>query len=484
MTNKLISRYRNISSPVKASAWFLVCSVFNKAIQFITMPLFTRLLSTEEYGLYQLFCSWQSICLIFVGLSLSSNIMNNILIHDEFKVNYDEKVSSIIMLITTIGIGELILGLIFKKQVIQLLEMPIDIVVLMITSCILSSAFEVWAVKERFDYHYKKIVIVTVTMIVSNPLLGFIFVMNANGDKGYARIYSVLLIYIIIYGIIYIKQIITGRTFYNKKIWSYALSLAIPLLPHYLSQMVLNQSDRIMIAKLSTKEEVAYYSVAYSVAVVAIFINKAVNESFTPWIYRCIKNKAMMRVKDISNVLIGFICNLNILIMLIGPEIISFLAPSSYQSAQKIIPPVAASSFLIFLYGLFCNLEFYFEKKYPMMIISALGAILNILLNYFGIPAMGSIFAAYSTLISYVFFALTHYVVMRRIEKLNLNGQHTYDIRFIISCSLLIIAISFLLEMVNISFCLRMICFIVILSINCLMGYKFLIRRSKWELKD
>ena len=39
-----------------------------------------------------------------------------------------------------------------------------------------------------------------------------------------------------------------GKKFFSKKYWKYALKFNIPLIPYYLSQVVFNTSDRIMIS--------------------------------------------------------------------------------------------------------------------------------------------------------------------------------------------------------------------------------------------
>ena len=59
---------------VKASFWFLVCSFFQKGISFITTPIFTRILTTGEYGEYNVFNSWLQIITPIVSLNLSSGV--------------------------------------------------------------------------------------------------------------------------------------------------------------------------------------------------------------------------------------------------------------------------------------------------------------------------------------------------------------------------------------------------------------------------
>ena len=69
-----ISKYKKIPIQAKASLWFLICGFLQKGISLITTPIFTRLLTTAEYGQYNVFHSWLGMAGIFVTLSLSGGV--------------------------------------------------------------------------------------------------------------------------------------------------------------------------------------------------------------------------------------------------------------------------------------------------------------------------------------------------------------------------------------------------------------------------
>ena len=63
-----------INNGVKIGTLYLIGNIFNKAIAFITIPIFTRLLTTEEYGIVNTYTSWASILMVIVGLSLGNSV--------------------------------------------------------------------------------------------------------------------------------------------------------------------------------------------------------------------------------------------------------------------------------------------------------------------------------------------------------------------------------------------------------------------------
>ena len=55
---------------VRASLWFLISTFLQKAISVISTPIFTRLLTTGQYGEYNVFQSWMGIISVIVTLNL------------------------------------------------------------------------------------------------------------------------------------------------------------------------------------------------------------------------------------------------------------------------------------------------------------------------------------------------------------------------------------------------------------------------------
>ena len=69
------------------------------------------------------------------------------------------------------------------------------------------------------------------------------------------------------------------------------------------------------------------------------------------------------------------------------------------------------------------------------MIASTIGGALNIVLNYFFIKMYGFIVAGYTTLFCYIFYAIVHYVFMRKIQKENMDNVRVYNPMIVISIS-------------------------------------------------
>lgn len=80
---------------VKSTIWYMLCNFIVAGINFIVTPIFTRLMSQEDYGLYSNFTSWITIFQIISSLMLLSSFYSA---KYDFKEKINEYISSMIYL--------------------------------------------------------------------------------------------------------------------------------------------------------------------------------------------------------------------------------------------------------------------------------------------------------------------------------------------------------------------------------------------------
>lgn len=437
---KILSKYNSLPVQVKASFWFLICSFLQKGISVITTPIFTRLLTTGEYGKYNVFNSWLGICTIIVSLNLWAGVYQQGLIKfDKDRKVFSSSLQGLTFLLVCIWTAIYLffhpyLNKLFGLTTVQMLSML----------CLIwtSSVFNFWATDQRVYYRYRALVLVTLSVSLAKPLLGIFFVTHST-DKVTARILGLVLVELIGYTWCFIYQMRAGKKFFSKKFWKYAIGFNLPLVPHYLSQVVLNNSDRIMINSMVSDSAAGIYSLAYSLATIMTLFNTALMNTLTPWMYQKIKDKDIQALAPIAYLSLGVVAVVNLLLILLAPEAVRLFAPSSYYEAIYCIPPVAMGVLFLYSYDLFAKFAFYYEKTKLIMLASLLGAVLNIILNYFGILMFGYVAAAYTTLICYILYCVFHYILMTKICNKYLDGVKPYNTKILIIGALLFLGIGF-----------------------------------------
>ena len=423
----------------KASIWFVICSVLQKGIALLTTPIFTRLMSTEQFGQVTIYNSWVEVFTIFATLNLFYGVYNNAL--SKYPEDRDVATSSMQGLCTTITLGIFAIYLIFQQWINILTKMSTLMTCLLFAEILFIPAFRFWSSKQRFEYKYKLLVILTLLVSLLTTGLGVPAVILFE-EKGIAKIVtsviSILSVSICLYFFIFIK----GKKFFSKKYWKWALMFNLPLIPHYLSSVVLNQSDRIMIDNMVGTSQAGIYGLAYTIGALAIIFNEAIMNSFMPWTYQHLKTKDFSRIKNISLFLVIFIAVLSVCLVLFAPEAIWILGGDKYSDGVWIIAPVAISIFFRFLYSMYANVEFYYEKNIFIMFASVITALTNIALNYVFINLYGYLAAGFTTLVCFAIYAFSHYVFSSLIVKKKCDGESVYNNKLILLISVLTIAIS------------------------------------------
>ena len=148
--------------------------------------------------------------------------------------------------------------------------------------------------------------------------------------------------------------------------------------------------------------------------------------------------------KSVSIVLVLLMSLMILCVIWYAPEIITIMAGKQYTAAIYVVAPVAMSLLLLFYSQLFINVEFYYAEKKMLVLASIGAAVLNIILNYVLIPVFGFVAAGYTTLISYIVFAISNYYAMRKVlSKRNLS-DNMYDYKWLILIFVTFMVIGFL----------------------------------------
>lgn len=439
--HRIAEKYYSLSRELRASFWFLTCTVMQKAVDVLTTSVFTRILGTGDYGQYSVFVSWLDIVSIFVTLRLYYGVyVQGLVKYSEDKECYASSLQGLGVVLCTFWT---VIYLIFHEFWNDLFKLTTVQMLAMMAMIWATGAFRFWAAAQRNDYKYRALVIVTLIANILEPVLAVILVIHSE-DKATARILGIVIAELAVYSWLFLAQMRKGKRFFSAKYWKYALMFNLPLLPHYLSQAVLNSSDKIMIRDMVGIAEAGIYGLAYALSRVMNMVNQALVQTLSPWAYRKLKSNRASDINNIAVTMLVIIAAANLILIAFAPEIVRIFGPKAYYGAIGVIPPVAMSVYFIFAYNLFAIVEFYYEKTKMIMVASVFAAGLNILLNYIFIRQYGYYAAGYTTLFCYIVYAAGHYFIMRRVSKAYLNNERVYNLKQMGLVSGLFVGLSFL----------------------------------------
>lgn len=206
----LLNKYENLSAPVKASIWFTICNVVQKGIALISTPIFTRIMTTQQYGVYTIYQSWYQVLTIFATLNLSAGVFNNGLTKYPDKKN--RLVSSLQGLSTTVTFLLFLIYIAYPKFWNDIFGMSTLFVVAMFAQLLLEPAYLFWSAEQRYRYSYKNLIFTTMIIAIGSPLIGIISVMSTT-YKAEARVLSFVLVQVVLGLYFYVRAFIRGKCF-------------------------------------------------------------------------------------------------------------------------------------------------------------------------------------------------------------------------------------------------------------------------------
>ena len=207
------------------------------------------------------------------------------------------------------------------------------------------------------------------------------------------------------------------RPKFSKAYWKFGLKYSLPIVPHGISQMLLNQCDRIMIRSMVNPAAAGIYSLAGNIKLVLVIITDSVTTAWTTWFYSRMdkgENRAIQK-RATQLLLLFFILTAGL--MALSPELILLLGGAKYDLGKYVAIPLVLDAFALFLYNLVVPAQYYAKKTTYIMYGTMAAAAVNIVLNYIFIRLYGFVAAAYTTLASYLLFAAVHYIISGNLLK-------------------------------------------------------------------
>lgn len=406
---------------LKSGIWYTISNFFLRGIGLITTPIFTRLLTQEDFGAFSNYTSWIAILTVIVTLNVEATLISARYEHEK---KLDEYISSILglsMISTCIWWG---ISNIFMDKASNLLEMNPVYVNSIFIYLLTLPAINLFQSRERFFFRYKMSVALSMLLSIGTSLVSVLLVITLDNRLN-GRIMGMIIPNIIIGVSLMIYFFIKGKRV-NFSYWSEALKIVLPFIPHLLSLNVLNLMDRVMITKFCGEKYTALYSLPYTVASIITMILSSLNGAFSPWLGGKLAEKKYKDIRSVSKWYILLFLYFAVAVMLIAPEVLLILGGQAYIEAKWVMVPVAMGCVCQFIYTLFVNVEQFEKKTIGMAFASMSAAVLNFVLNFLLIPRFGYIAASFTTLIGYIWLLVVHMYIVYRMKM-----NHIYSYRFV-----------------------------------------------------
>ena len=276
----------NTGKVVKAGIGYTIGNILVKGINLLTLPIFSRLLTTEEFGVFSLFVSYETILTILLSVALNTSTKSANL---EFRGKIDQYTSSIslIFVVNALLYISIIIG--FGGLISELIGLDRSVLVLMVVYCFGGSIFSLYVSRISLDYSYKKYLFISFLNSVGNICISLLLILTVfSSDRAFGRILGATIAIGFVAVVIMVDLYKAARPRYNKDYWKFGLKYSMPLVPHGLSQVLLGQVDKIMIDAMVSKAALGIYSLAGNIKLIMIIISDSISNAWGAWFFEMI----------------------------------------------------------------------------------------------------------------------------------------------------------------------------------------------------
>ncbi len=312
-------------------------SLLNKIVAIFLLPLYTRVLSQDEFGALSVLMACQGIIDVFSNLNIHSGVARDFYEKD---IDRARLVSTGFISVIISSVFILVLMLIKKDYwVNDILEIKKyeNAFVYMSLTIPLGSIFSYLAILTRYQHKAISYSIITlIQLIVQISFTVYFILIIRTGIEGV--FYGMILgLAVGSMGFYYLNRMYFKFT-YDKKLIFRVLKYSLPTLPAIIAIWADSNIGQILIGKYLSLEKAGIYSIALRIASIYLLINQAFGNVWFPFVYENLSKSTfkvdVIRIFNYTTLALLFI---SVNLSLLSKYIVLFLSSPDYIDASKLL---------------------------------------------------------------------------------------------------------------------------------------------------
>lgn len=394
----------------------ILSTILLNGISFFTAPLFMQLLGDSGYGMLKIYNIWVGVLAIVFTLQTQGTLVNARVEYPEEEQKHYQ--SAVLTMSTCFFLTCSVLVLILLTPISALLKLEPLLVVWMLIHAFGNFCVSFLNTKYIYEFKAGRNMAMSLAITLVTLVLSVVFILQLPYEtKYYGRVVAIAGTYALVGIPACIAILLQGRTFFHKKYWKFCIVLAIPAIFHNLSDLVLGQSDQVMLQQMLGEAQLGRYSAAYTFANIMFVIFGALNRTWCPFFFEEMKlgqrENMMAKTHNFMELFTILSCGF----ILLAPEVYYVYANGVFRETTSLIPIFMSGYYINFLCTFPVNFEYYHKQTKVVAVVTISASLVNIALNYVLILSMGAGGAALATTISHGLQLVVHHIYTTRLGK-------------------------------------------------------------------
>ncbi|MDQ0415654.1 flippase [Mesobacillus stamsii] len=405
---------------IRSVGIYTVASILNSAIPFLLLPILTRYLTPEDYGIVSMFGVLVSLITPFIGLNIQGAVQR--VYFKREKINIKIYITNCIyILLCSTAVVSLIFFL-FSGYIAKITSLPEKLLFVAIAIAFAQFISSIVLVLWQVQIKPAQYGVYQISTTLLNASLS-IWLIISLGMAWQGRILGQLVSFSLfgVIGILILRKDKWLKIKYNRSYIKHALSFGVPLIPHAVGGVVMTMTDRIFITNMVGIEATGIYTVGFQIGMIINILATSFNQAYVPWLFAQLKaniyTKKLMIVK-MTYFYFGIIIFLALGLSFFAPWFLDFFVGKEFSGSSVFIIWIAIGYAFNGMYFMVTNYIFYAEKTAILAWITFGSAILNIGLNYVFISKYGAIGAAQATTIIYFIKFISTWILAARVYNM------------------------------------------------------------------
>ncbi|MEZ9231537.1 lipopolysaccharide biosynthesis protein [Vibrio amylolyticus] len=412
---------------------YLFSNILNAAIPFLLLPILTRMLDPEGYGMVTMFTMTVSILGAFVGLSVNGAVSVKYfkLSHNELSDYVTSAFFVLIFSFLLVSLVVLLFGDFISKYILLSKEWILIALLASMLTFVINIRLVLLQVRQKAVKYGIFQISYTLTNVVLSLCILYFYNSSWEGRASGIFIASVMFSVLSIFFLLKNNDIgLSIKPYYVKDI----LKFGIPLVPHAISAIVLVMVDRLIIASLLGEHAVGIYTVGLQLAMGMAIIADAFVKAYGPWVYKLLSREDQQSRQIVIGATYVVFLMFAIIVApayLILDLMFEYLIGEEYHSTMQFIIWFLIGNAFTGMYYAVAGFYFYSQRTGWLSLVSVSSGIFSAVLTYFLVKDYGLLGGAISFSISNSFMFLLALVLSPKAIKLPWHSVQTSVVLFI-----------------------------------------------------